>query len=52
MTKLLQMLLATSAIVATITLPARADESFALPANEAGLPGEGALRRYDGYVNT
>ena len=52
MTKLLQMLLAISAIVATITLPARADESFALPANEAGLPGEGALRRYDGYVNT
>lgn len=27
-----------------------ADDPFALPASEDGLPGEGALRRYDGYV--
>lgn len=27
-------------------------DKFALPASENGLPGEGALRRYDGYVNT
>jgi CubicO group peptidase (beta-lactamase class C family)/lysophospholipase L1-like esterase len=26
------------------------DERFALPVSEEGLPGEGALRRYDGYV--
>lgn len=27
-----------------------ADDRFALPATEEGLPGEGLLRRYDGYV--
>ena len=27
-----------------------AQNRFALPTNEDGLPGEGALRRYDGYV--
>ena len=27
-----------------------ADDTFVLPASEDGLPGEGALRRYDGYV--
>lgn len=29
---------------------AAADDVFALPASEDGLPGEGDLRRYDGYV--
>lgn len=52
MTKLLQVLLTASAIAATIIPPASADDSFSLPVNETGLPGEGALRRYDGYVNT
>lgn len=28
-----------------------AEDRFALPASEEGLPGEGALRRYEGYVN-
>jgi len=28
----------------------RAEDPFALPASEEGLPGEGELRRYDGYV--
>ncbi|MHC4878435.1 MAG: GDSL-type esterase/lipase family protein [Planctomycetota bacterium] len=27
-----------------------AEDRYALPVNEEGLPGEGALRRYDGYV--
>lgn len=29
-----------------------AQDHFDLPASEEGLPGEGALRRYDGYVKT
>jgi len=29
-----------------------ADDKFALPASEDGLPGEGKLRRYAGYVRT
>ncbi|MDF1859008.1 MAG: GDSL-type esterase/lipase family protein [Verrucomicrobiales bacterium] len=28
-----------------------AEDRFALPASEEGLPGEGDLRRYEGYVN-
>jgi len=40
------------AIAATSILPCvTADDKFALPISEEGLPGEGALRRYDGYVN-
>ncbi len=31
--------------------PAASASEFELPANEEGLPGAGALRRYDGYVN-
>ena len=27
-----------------------AENPFALPASEEGLPGEGNLRRYEGYV--
>lgn len=36
------------AFQATVT----AQDHFDLPASEEGLPGEGALRRYDGYVKT
>lgn len=32
-------------------LPAEEADRFALPASEEGLPGEGALRRYESYVN-
>ncbi|MCA9124468.1 MAG: DUF1080 domain-containing protein [Planctomycetaceae bacterium] len=39
---------------ATLFVPTalRSEDIFALPASEAGLPGEGELRRYDGYVKT
>lgn len=38
-------------IVAVVGTPVdAADDAFALPVSEEGLPGEGALRRYEGYV--
>ena len=41
------------AITATpLLLPAQEADRFALPKNEEGLPGEGKLRRYPGYVKT
>lgn len=38
--------------IVTLLFPTstRGEDNFALPASEEGLPGEGALRRYDGYV--
>ena len=36
--------------ISTFCSSARAVDRFVLPASEEGLPGEGALRRYDGYV--
>ncbi|MEZ6129681.1 MAG: GDSL-type esterase/lipase family protein [Planctomycetaceae bacterium] len=46
------LLLACVLTTASAFLPhsAVADDRFALPASEDGLPGEGALRRYDGYL--
>jgi lysophospholipase L1-like esterase len=38
------------AALSTLSNPVRA-EDWALPADESSLPGEGALRRYPGYVN-
>ncbi len=41
--------------LATLAVPldaTRGQDKFALPASEDGLPGEGKLRRYDGYVKT
>lgn len=35
---------------AAVAAPAAGAESFAVPAVEEGLPGEGALRRYEGYL--
>ncbi|MDE0737512.1 MAG: hypothetical protein OSB47_16935, partial [Pirellulaceae bacterium] len=35
-----------------VLLPAQEAARFALPKSEEGLPGEGKLRRYDGYVRT
>lgn len=46
----LRMILLLILSVSAISLPVRADDQFALPATEEGLPGEGALRRYPGYV--
>ena len=46
----LTLLLATTAT--PIVLPAQEADRFALPKNEEGLPGEGQLRRYPGYVKT
>lgn len=37
-------------IISVFSRVASADDQFALPTSEVGLPGEGALRRYDGYV--
>ncbi|HIF00713.1 MAG TPA: DUF1080 domain-containing protein [Fuerstia sp.] len=37
-------------IVSAFPRAASADDQFALPTSEVRLPGEGALRRYDGYV--
>ena len=37
-------------VAVTLVSAASAADRFALPASEEGLPGEGALRRYDGYV--
>ncbi len=41
-----------SLLLLSVSATSFADERFALPASEEGLPGEGALRRYDGYVKT
>ena len=38
-------------VLVTPSLTAQ-ESKFALPASEEGLPGEGMLRRYDGYVKT
>jgi lysophospholipase L1-like esterase len=46
----LTLLLATTAT--PIVLPAQEADRFALPKSEEGLPGEGNLRRYNGYVRT
>ncbi|MFP6619371.1 MAG: GDSL-type esterase/lipase family protein, partial [Pirellulaceae bacterium] len=35
-----------------VLLPAQEADRFALPTSEEGLPGEGKLRRYAGYVKT
>jgi lysophospholipase L1-like esterase len=43
-------LLALLSLCLTSLLPAAEADRFALPTNEEGLPGEGALRRYDAYV--
>ena len=43
-------LLAILALVTCSGTGLLAQDRFALPASEEGLPGEGALRRYDGYV--
>jgi len=46
----LTLLLATTATPPV--LPAQEADRFALPKSEEGLPGEGKLRRYNGYVKT
>jgi lysophospholipase L1-like esterase len=48
-TALLFLLLTTTALIAQEPKPALLPKK-ALPTDEAGLPGEGALRRYEGYV--
>lgn len=50
MTNIPRMLLAILAAVSMLTSVTCAADPFALPASEEGLPGEGALRRYEGYV--
>ncbi|HRX82839.1 MAG TPA: GDSL-type esterase/lipase family protein, partial [Pirellulaceae bacterium] len=42
-----QLLLLIALLLPTIT---SGQDAFTLPASEEGLPGEGELRRYDGYV--
>jgi hypothetical protein len=44
------MLFAVLTAAATLTSVSFASDPFALPVSEDGLPGEGALRRYEGYV--
>lgn len=39
-------------VALVLCVPTQADDRFALPASEEGLPGEGLLRRYDNYVIT
>ena len=48
-TALLFLLLTTTSLIAQEPKPVLLPEK-ALPTDEAGLPGEGALRRYEGYV--
>lgn len=43
-------LLALLCLSSICVISALGEDSFALPASEDGLPGEGALRRYNGYV--
>jgi len=38
-------------VILAFTTCVHAENPFALPASEEGLPGEGDLRRYEGYVN-
>ena len=52
MPRILRVLCAAVMLVTAIHVPVMADGKFDLPASEEGLPGEGALRRYDGYVKT
>ncbi len=50
MTNILRMLFAVSAAASMLISASSAADPFALPVSEAGLPGEGAIRRYEGYV--
>lgn len=50
MKRTLRVFLVAAALAGAVSLPTIASDGFALPASEDGLPGEGTLRRYDGYV--
>lgn len=50
MNKTVQLLIAFVLTVNVFPSSALADDQYTLPTSEEGLPGEGALRRYDGYV--
>lgn len=47
-----RLLLLTALLTPAVSGYSLGEDNFALPASEDGLPGEGKLRRYDGYVNT
>ena len=50
MTSIYQLLVALFVAASLFDSAVIAADPFALPASEEGLPGEGALRRYEGYV--
>jgi lysophospholipase L1-like esterase len=50
MTNIFRLLLAVTVAASLCNVVAVAADPFALPVSEEGLPGEGALRRYEGYV--
>jgi lysophospholipase L1-like esterase len=50
MTNIFRLLLALTVTASLCDFAAVAADPFALPVSEEGLPGEGALRRYEGYV--
>jgi CubicO group peptidase (beta-lactamase class C family)/lysophospholipase L1-like esterase len=50
MANVFRLLVASIATASILDAPTMAADPFALPASEEGLPGEGALRRYEGYV--